>query len=98
LVPGSDGSCRAVREALACGKPVIATRKGILPELIRDGETGLLIEERPADLVRAILSMCRNNDFRLQSSRAARQYAKSILSPDRYVKRMLACYETICNN
>jgi len=95
LVPGSDGSCRAVREALACGKPVIATRKGILPELIRDGETGLLIDERPEDLAQAILSMCRNRDFRLQSSRAARRYAQSILSPDRYVERMLACYETI---
>jgi glycosyltransferase involved in cell wall biosynthesis len=95
LVPGSDGSCRAVREALACGKPVIATRKGILPELIRDGETGHLIEERPDDLVRAILSLSRNRDFRLQSSRAARQYAENVLSPDRYVKRMLACYESI---
>jgi glycosyltransferase involved in cell wall biosynthesis len=95
LVPGSDGSCRAVREALACGKPVIATRRGILPELIRDGETGILINERPDDLVRAILSMSQNRDFRLQSSRAARQYAETILSPDRYIKRMLACYATV---
>ena len=87
LVPGSDGSCRAVREALACGKPVIATHKGILPELIRDGETGLLIGERPDDLVQAILSMYRNSEFRLQCSRAARQYAKSILNPDRYVQK-----------
>ena len=97
LVPGSDGSCRAVREALACGKPVIAPRKGILPELIREGETGLLIEDRPDDLARAMLAMYRNSDFRLQSSRAARQYAENILSPDRYIKRILACYETICN-
>jgi len=97
LVPGSDGSCRAVREALACGKPVIAARKGILPELIRDGETGLLIKDRPDDLVRAILTMGQNRDFRRQSSRAARQYAERILSPDRYVKRMLAGYESICN-
>ena len=95
LVPGSDGSCRAVREALACGKPVIATRKGILPELIRDGETGLLIDERPDDLARAVLSLSRNRDFRLQSSQASRQYAEDVLSPDRYVKQMLACYETI---
>jgi glycosyltransferase involved in cell wall biosynthesis len=95
LVPGSDESCRAVREAMACGKPVIAARKGILPELIRDGETGLLFEERPDDLVRAILSLSQNRDFRLQSSHAARQYAEKVLSPDRYVKRMLACYESI---
>jgi len=95
LTPGSDGSCRAVREALACGKPVIATRKGILSELIKNGETGILIEERPADLVRAILSLCQNSEFRLQCSQAARQYAKNILSPDRYVKRVLSCYEAL---
>ena len=95
LTPGSDGSCRAVREALACGKPVIAARKGILTELIRNEETGLLIDERPDDLVRAMLSMCRNNDFRQQSSQAARQYAQSILSPDRYVQKMIDCYESI---
>ncbi|MCP4622366.1 MAG: glycosyltransferase family 4 protein [bacterium] len=95
LTPGSDGSCRAVREALACGKPVIAARKGILSELISNKETGLLIEERPDDLVRAIMSMCRNDDFRQQSSRAARQYAQSILSPERYVQKMIDCYETI---
>jgi glycosyltransferase involved in cell wall biosynthesis len=97
LVPGSDGSCRAVREAMACGKPVIATRKGILPELIRDGETGLLIKEHPDDLVRAILSMCRNSEFRMRSSRAARQYAKNVLSPDRYGQKMMDCYEAIFN-
>lgn len=95
LTPGSDGSCRAVREALACGKPVIATRRGILPELIRNGETGLLIEKRTDDLARAILAMCRNRDYRLRSSRAARQYAESILSPDRYVRKMLGCYESM---
>ena len=95
LVPGSDGSCRAVRESLACGKPVIATRKGMLPELIRDGETGLLIEDRPADLARAMLAMYRNSGFRLQSSRAARQYAETILSPDRYIQKMIDCYESM---
>ena len=95
LTPGSDGSCRAVREALACGKPVVAARKGILTELIRNQETGFLIDERPDDLARAILAMCRNRDFRRQSSRAARQYATSILSPDRYVQKLIACYQSM---
>ena len=95
LVPGSDGSCRAVREALACGKPVIAARKGILPELIRDGETGLLIEDKPADLARAMITMIRKNDFRLRCSRAARQYAETILSPERYIRKVVACYESL---
>ena len=95
LVPGSDGSCRAVREALACGKPVIAARKGILPELIRDGETGFLIDDKPADLARAMITMIRESEFRLRCSRAARQYAETILGPERFIKKVAACYESL---
>jgi len=95
LVPGSDGSCRAVREAMACAKPVIASRRGILPELIRDGETGILTEEKPADLARAMMTMIKDKDFRLRCSNAARQYAETVLSPQRYVRKVIACYESI---
>ena len=95
LHPGSDGSCRAVREALACGKPVIATRRGILPELIRDGETGILVDEQPHDLAWAIITMYSENEYRLQYSRAARKYAEDILRPERYVRKVLDCYRSI---
>ncbi len=95
LTPGSDGSCRAVREAFACGKPVIAPRKGILPELIEDGKTGILVENLTADLVRSMLTMVREHDFREQCSHAARQYALNVLNPERYVRKMVACYESL---
>jgi len=35
----------SVVEALATGTPVIATRRGSMPELIRHGETGFLVED-----------------------------------------------------
>ncbi len=35
-------------EAMAMGKPVISTRVGAVPELVRDGETGFLIEPQDA--------------------------------------------------
>ena len=95
LTPGSDGSCRAVREALACGKPVIASRTGILPELIEDGKTGILVEDLRADLVQSMLTMVREQDFRQQCSHAARQYALNVLNPERYVRKMVACYESL---
>jgi glycosyltransferase involved in cell wall biosynthesis len=95
LVPGSDGSCRAVREALAGGKPVVAARKGILPELIQDGKTGLLIDDKPEELARAMITMTRDREFRAQCSRAARQYAETVLSPERYVQKVVACYESL---
>ena len=94
LTPGSDGSCRAVREALACAKPIIASRTGILSELIEDGKTGILVDDRTADLVRAIVNMAREHDFRQKCSHAARHYAISILSPERYVKKVAGCYES----
>ena len=95
LVPGSDGSCRAVREAMACGKPVIAARKGILPELIEDGKTGLLIEDSPDDLARAMITMISEENFRQSCSRAARQFAETVLNPDRYIQKVVACYNSM---
>ena len=42
--PGSDKSCRTVREAMAAGIPVIAPAIGFLPELIEDHVTGRLMD------------------------------------------------------
>jgi glycosyltransferase involved in cell wall biosynthesis len=97
VTPGSDGSCRAVREAFACGKPVIASRTGILPELIEDGKTGLLVEDGTAELVRGMLTMANDPKFRQQCSHAARQYALNVLNPERYVKKIIACYNSLGN-
>ncbi len=93
--PGSDGSCRAVREALASGKPVVATRGGILPELIIDGETGLLVDDKPRDLAKAIKTMFRETEKRIRFSHAARRYAENALNYKRYVEKVLVCYKTI---
>jgi glycosyltransferase involved in cell wall biosynthesis len=98
LHPGSDGACRAVREALACGKPVVATRRGILQELINNGETGMLVDDQPHDLAEAMITMCREDEYRQKCSSAARKYAIDILSPERYVAKVLGCYKSMGTN
>jgi glycosyltransferase involved in cell wall biosynthesis len=45
LAEGNDGSCRALLEAMACGRPAVAWRFGAPAEAILDGRTGLLVEE-----------------------------------------------------
>jgi teichuronic acid biosynthesis glycosyltransferase TuaC len=43
LATRSEGWCNAIMEALACGLPVVTTRVGGNPELVRDGEDGFLV-------------------------------------------------------
>jgi glycosyltransferase involved in cell wall biosynthesis len=50
----SEGGPRVLLEALACGIPVISTRVGIAPDVIRDGENGVFTDGTFADVSRAI--------------------------------------------
>ena len=71
LVPGSDGSCRAVREAMAMGKPVIVARRGMLPEIVEDGVSGVVVEDSPENLADAIVSLVRDVPLRKKMGEAA---------------------------
>ena len=44
---GSEESCRAVLEAMAVGRPVVAAPVGAVPEIVVDGGTGWLVEPVP---------------------------------------------------
>ena len=59
LVPGSDGSCRAVLETMAMEIPTIASRRGVLSEIVASGQTGLLCEETPESLAAAFSDLWR---------------------------------------
>jgi len=49
-----ENSPLAVHEALAAGRPVLGSRRGGIPELVADGEQGLLFEPLQAALVQAL--------------------------------------------
>ena len=52
--PGSDKSCRTVREAMAAGLPVIAPGTGFLPELIENHVSGRLMDPSGENLANII--------------------------------------------
>jgi glycosyltransferase involved in cell wall biosynthesis len=61
-----------VVEALAVGCPVIATAVGGVPEVVRDGENGLLVPPRdPAALRAAITRFVHDDELRVRLSAAA---------------------------
>lgn len=64
-------------EAMAAGKPVIATAVGGVPEIITDGQTGLLVApEDPEQLCRAILRLASDVKLREMLSRRALKAAE----------------------
>ena len=73
LVPGSDGTCRALREAMAMGKPVVGSRRGAIPELI--GEGGVTVRESEESLAEAILALARDEETRKRMGRLAARRA-----------------------
>jgi glycosyltransferase involved in cell wall biosynthesis len=92
LVPGTDGSARAVREALACGVPVVCTRRGILPELVRDGVTGRVLDESPEAFADALVALANEPAARRRLGEAARKDAEARFSLQRQVETVAASY------
>ncbi len=95
LVPGSDGGCRALLEAAACGLPAVTSRRGALPELVADGATGILADERPEALAAAWQALLDHPERRAAIGRAARARAEAEWSPERLVARADALYAAI---
>jgi colanic acid/amylovoran biosynthesis glycosyltransferase len=53
-----DGIPNVLIEALSVGLPVIATRLSGIPELVRHGDTGLLVDERDVDGIADAIAWC----------------------------------------
>lgn len=81
LVPGSDGTCRALLEAAACGLPAVVTRRGSLAEIVVDGETGLVVDEDPESLASAWGRLLDEPALASQMGAAARMRAESTFAP-----------------
>jgi glycosyltransferase involved in cell wall biosynthesis len=82
-------------EALTAGTPVVASRAGALPEIVRDGVDGLLVPPGDAEALRTALQRLLGDEkARAQMSLAAKLGA-SRFSADTVVPRIEAAYDEV---
>ncbi len=95
LVAGSDGTARALREAMAMGKPVVVARRGILPELVEDGITGLVVDDTPENLFLALRSLIQDRGLREKMGKAGREKALKEFRLDKQAEEVEIFYQKI---
>jgi glycosyltransferase involved in cell wall biosynthesis len=92
---GSEGCPNVVMEAMACGRPVIATDTGDIPSLVDDGETGFIIEQDNIDaLAQRIGVLLQNRSLCERMSEAARRKAEKEFGLERLVRETLIAYRS----
>ena len=57
----SETTSLALQEGMACGKPVVASRTGGIPELLHDGVNGFLYPPRDSHALAALLQKLRSD-------------------------------------
>lgn len=89
----TEGLGSAVLEAMACERPVVGTRAGGIPELIEDGETGVLVppQDEPA-MAQAIERVIGDAELRGRLAAAGRARVVAEFSIDHLVQRTLEAY------
>jgi len=83
----------SVLEAMASGTPVVASRTGGLPEVVRDGETGFLVTPGDLDELRDRLdALLRDPALARRMGRAARTLVLDRFTWEHTAQRCLAAY------
>jgi glycosyltransferase involved in cell wall biosynthesis len=91
-----EGLGVAALEAMAAGKPVVASRVGGLAELVNDCETGLLVAPGNAqELAAAMAKLIRDSDLRAAFGRKGAARVREEFTMEQMAKRTEACYYAI---
>jgi glycosyltransferase involved in cell wall biosynthesis len=92
----TEGVPQSLLQAFAAGVPVVASSIGGIPEVVKHGETGILVPlEDPPALARAIESVLGDRSGASARARAARQMVEDRFSHGASVSRLLALYDEV---
>jgi len=92
----TEGLGTSLLDAMACWRPIVATRAGGIPEIVEDGMTGLLAPPRDARaLAEAIVRALRDPALRQRLGEAGFNRVRDRFTVDRMVAQTAAVYERV---
>jgi glycosyltransferase involved in cell wall biosynthesis len=74
---------------------VVASRVGGLPEIVRDGETGLLVENDPPAIAAAIRFLLENPELSARLGQAGRRAVEQQFTTGHMVRRTMEVYRQV---
>ena len=91
-----EGFGLVLLEAMATGKPVIASNVSAIPEVVINGETGILVPPRDSKaLADAICRLLEDVEFRRKMGGAGRRRVEEVFSVERMVRETERVYEDV---
>jgi glycosyltransferase involved in cell wall biosynthesis len=89
----TEGLGTSLLDAMACGKAIVATKAGGIPEVVTEGKTGLLVPPRdhPA-MAKAIVRLLKDAALRDRMGAAGLKVAREKFSAERMVQDTLRVY------
>jgi glycosyltransferase involved in cell wall biosynthesis len=83
-------------EAYAHGIPVVASRMGVMPEIVKENQTGLLFEPRdPKSLAALVESLWKETGLIRQLSQNARREYEMFYTADENYRQLMAIYNEV---
>jgi D-inositol-3-phosphate glycosyltransferase len=90
----AEGFCFMIGEALACGRPAVATALGAHNERIVNGETGILTSENTEEIADAIIKLLNDRQLAEEYGKKGAEWSKK-LTWENSVKKHLEIYESV---
>jgi glycosyltransferase involved in cell wall biosynthesis len=92
----TEGLGTSLLDAMACAKPIVATKAGGIPEVVEDGVTGVLVGPRDhRAMAAAIIRLLKNEDARRRMGAAGFSRLQERFTLERMVAGTAAVYERV---
>ncbi|MGC9093888.1 MAG: glycosyltransferase family 4 protein [Bacteroidota bacterium] len=89
----------SIVQAMSCGKPVVASNIGGVPEVVVDGVTGFLVKPNdPRQLAQKIILLLENEELRVKMGKAAREHAIQYFDRNHLVQELLDAYQELIHS